>query len=52
MLMNDPADKLDPMSLLLYMALFSIVLLIPTSIVLEPNVRLSVIIVWRTLSEC
>jgi hypothetical protein len=38
MLMSDSSDKLDPMSLLLYMSLFSIVLLIPTTLVLEMDV--------------
>jgi hypothetical protein len=38
MIMSDPADKLDPMSLLFYMSSFSVVLLLPTALVLEPGV--------------
>lgn len=36
-LMTDPSEKLDPMSLLLYMSGFSIVLLLPTTAMLEPT---------------
>ena len=38
MLMTDPADKLDPMSLLFYMSSFSVLLLLPTTLILEPGV--------------
>jgi hypothetical protein len=38
MLMSDPAEKLDPMSLLLYMASISVVILVPTSLIWEPQV--------------
>lgn len=38
MLMTDPMDKLDPMSLLLYMSTFSVILLLPTLIILDPGV--------------
>jgi hypothetical protein len=38
MIMTDPADKLDPMSLLFYMSSFSVVLLLPTTLILEPGV--------------
>lgn len=36
MLMSDPVEKLDPMSLLLYMSCASIALLVPAAILLEP----------------
>jgi len=36
--MTDPSDKLDPMSLLFYMSSFSVMLLLPTTLVLEPGV--------------
>lgn len=38
MIMTDPADKLDPMSLLFYMSSFSVLLLLPTTLILEPGV--------------
>jgi hypothetical protein len=38
MLMTDPADKLDPMSLLFYMSSFSVMLLLPSALILEPGV--------------
>lgn len=38
MIMTDPADKLDPMSLLFYMSSFSVLLLLPTALILEPGV--------------
>jgi hypothetical protein len=38
MIMTDPADKLDPMSLLFYMSSFSVVLLLPATLILEPGV--------------
>lgn len=38
MLMTDPADKLDPMSLLFYMSSFSVMLLLPAALILEPGV--------------
>lgn len=37
MLMSDPADKLDPMSLLLYMSAFCVAMLIPLTLLLEPT---------------
>lgn len=37
-LMTDPSEKLDPMSLLLYMSLMSLVMLLPATIVMEPQV--------------
>ncbi|PNW72812.1 hypothetical protein CHLRE_15g643385v5 [Chlamydomonas reinhardtii] len=36
-LMTDPAEKLDPMSLLLYMSCTSILFLLPLTLTLEPN---------------
>lgn len=38
MIMTDPADKLDPMSLLFYMSSFSVMLLLPSTLILEPGV--------------
>jgi drug/metabolite transporter (DMT)-like permease len=38
-LMSDPSEKLDPMSLLLYMSMISIGLLVPATLLLEPQVR-------------
>lgn len=34
----DPSEKLDPMSLLFYMSSFSVVLLVPSTTILEPQV--------------
>ena len=39
MLLADTADRLDPMSLLLYMSLFSCALLLPAAKILEPQAR-------------
>jgi hypothetical protein len=36
MLLTDPAEKLDPMSLLFYMSCFSVLLLLPATAILEP----------------
>jgi hypothetical protein len=38
MIMTDPSDKLDPMSLLFYMSSFSVMLLLPSTLILEPGV--------------
>lgn len=37
MLLTDPTEKLDPMSLLFYMSSFSVLLLLPATTVLEPK---------------
>lgn len=37
MLLTDASEKLDPMSLLFYMSSFSVLLLLPTTIALEPG---------------
>mmetsp|Transcript_13757 Transcript_13757/g.29598 ORF Transcript_13757/g.29598 Transcript_13757/m.29598 type:complete len:373 (+) Transcript_13757:157-1275(+) len=36
-LMTDPSEKLDPMSLLLYMSAICVAILIPATVILEPN---------------
>lgn len=36
-LLTDSAEKLDPMSLLFYMSSFSVMLLLPTTLALEPG---------------
>eukprot|EP00878_Enallax_costatus_P002997 GHUV01003194.1.p1 GENE.GHUV01003194.1~~GHUV01003194.1.p1 ORF type:complete len:364 (+),score=98.02 GHUV01003194.1:354-1445(+) len=38
MLLADSSEKLDPMSLLFYMSSFSVLLLLPTTLLLEPGV--------------
>jgi hypothetical protein len=38
MIMTDPSEKLDPMSLLFYMSSFSVMLLLPATLILEPGV--------------
>ncbi|KAF8071001.1 sugar phosphate/phosphate translocator [Scenedesmus sp. PABB004] len=38
MLLTDATEKLDPMSLLFYMSSFSVLLLLPTTLLLEPGV--------------
>lgn len=37
MLMTDASEKLDPMSLLFYMSSFSVLLLVPMTVLLEPG---------------
>jgi len=37
MLLTDATEKLDPMSLLFYMSSFSVLLLLPATVVLEPG---------------
>jgi hypothetical protein len=37
MILTDPTEKLDPMSLLFYMSSFSVLLLLPSTTVLEPK---------------
>lgn len=37
MLLTDATEKLDPMSLLFYMSSFSVLLLLPATVVLEPK---------------
>jgi hypothetical protein len=37
MLMSDPSEKLDPMSLLLYMSAFCVAYLVPMCLVMEPG---------------
>ncbi|GBF95844.1 sugar phosphate phosphate translocator-like [Raphidocelis subcapitata] len=37
MLLSDPTEKLDPMSLLFYMSSFSVLLLLPATAILEPG---------------
>lgn len=37
MLLTDASEKLDPMSLLFYMSSFSVLLLLPTTLLLEPG---------------
>lgn len=38
-LLTDPADKMDPMSLLLYMSMISTAILLPGTKIMEPEVR-------------
>ncbi len=37
LIMSDPAEKMDPMSLLVYMSAVSVAILVPLTLVMEPN---------------
>ncbi len=47
-LMTDPTEKLDPMSLLFYMSAFCSAFLVPTVLVMEPTAWREAVAIYRT----